>query len=430
MRREVCSLVLLVFASPDARAQNVSLRDQLDRPYVALFENAEIQYSKQEIRSLKSAIEQDRNQQFDTCRKDEKNLRSRMETARAGLKALNASSPRDTRVMAAARLNLHSEIAALEHNLRDKRRECEHTIPAAFEIKLAKIDLLERWPGQSEQTSRLIEKGLARERKHGDVDDIGYRKLTDDQEKDIELGQQALRQMSAGGTMPGEVRDTSLQQYVQNLGAKIARNSDLKVPLHISVLDDADINAVALPGGFLFITSGLFLACETEAELAGVVSQQVAHIAARHGTRASKRSVISKMFVPAAQVATGLFTGGVSNAGAYYGMEYGFQGLGILADKTLARSTGKEQKEADQLGIQYAWKAGYDPKGFIAFLDSLGKMNDPRGERFLRTKPGLAERLLDAFTEVQYLPASEPLTVDSADFRAAKDHLKNSWPVM
>jgi len=426
MYRRGC-LFLFLFGSLNAHAQSLSLRDQLDRPYVALFDVSGARYSAQEIKSLKSAIEQERSQQLDTCHKDEKDVRSRLDTARAGLKALNAAAPRDTRIMAAARLNLHTEITALEKNLHDKRRECDHTIPAAFEVRLAKVDLLEQWPDQNAHTIQMIEKGRARERKHGDVEDIGYRKLTDDQDKDIEVGQQALRQINAGGMLPAEIRDASVQQYVQDLGTKIARNSDLKVPLHVSVVDTQDVNAIALPGGFLFLTSGLLVACETEAELAGIVSQQIAHIAARHATRASKRSLISKMFVPAAQVATGIFTGGVSNVGAVYGMDYGFQGLGILTEKTLAASGGKAPKEADQLGIQYAWKAGFDPKGFIAFLDSLAKQNDPRGERFLLTKPPLGERLLDAFTEVTYLPLREDATVDTTEFRLAKERLQNTF---
>jgi hypothetical protein len=378
------------------------------------------------MKSLRSAVQEERDQELDTCRKDVKRSKSQLDSARKGLKALNAESPRDTRTMAVARQNLHTEISALERILRDKERECKHTIPATFEIKLAKVDLLKRWPQRREQTARLIDGGRSRERKHGDVDDIGYRKLIEGQDKDIAVGEQAIRQMAGTGLLPPEVQNPSVRQYVQELAAKIARNSDLKIPLHVAVLDSADINAIAFPGGYLFVTSGLFLACETESELAGIVSQKIAHIAARHATRASKRSIISKMFVPAAQIATGLFTGGVGNAGAYYGMDYGFQGLGLLTDRTLAAFNGNAQREADQLGIQYAWKAGFDPKGFISFLDSVAKNKDySRSERFFLTRPELGERLLDAFTEVQYLPPAEGYTVDSVEFRLAKDRLQS-----
>src|SRR5262249_61811623 len=105
------------------------------------------------------------------------------------------------------------------------------------------------------------------------------------------------------------------RQYVQDLAGTIARNSDLRIPLHVTVLDSPEISAIGLPGGFLLITSGLLLASHSEAELAGIISQQIAHIAARHATRTAKRSILSKMRVPAAQVATGLLTGGISTAG-------------------------------------------------------------------------------------------------------------------
>jgi hypothetical protein len=423
MRRYLFALPFVLFITCHAKAQDapdLTLRDQLDRPYLALYQLQDLAQRPGEVESLRSAVRSERQQHIQACRAGEKQLEQNLETARKGLKALNAASPRDTRTMAAARLNLHTEITALEHNLRNKTRECECDIPAAFEIKLAKVDLLERWPQQRAETAGSIEDGAARRRKFGDIDDIGFRKLTADQEKDILVGEQAVRQMAASGFMPPEIRDASVQRYIQDLGAKIARNSDLKVPLRVTLLDTPEVNATALPGGFLFLTSGMFLACETEAELAAVMGQQIAHIAARHGTRASKRSILSKMFVPAAQIATGLFTGGVSNAGALYGMDFGFQGLGIVTERTLAGSNDKAQRDADQLGIQYAWNAGFDPRGFISFLDSIAKQNDySRTGRLVMTKPPLGERLLAAFTEIQFLPQKE-YTVDSREFRTAK----------
>jgi len=406
-------------------ASNLTPYERLHGPYVALFELSGPQFPMPDLKLLRSMVDQQRKQQIETCEKDEKRLHGQLESARKGLKELNDSSPRDTRAMSAVRNNLHGNIAALEQVLRNKRGECEHMIPAAFESQLAKVRLLERWPQRREQTVRKIEEGRARERKHGDVDDIGYRKLAEDQEKDIALGEEGIRQMGSGRLMPVELQDTAVQMYVQGLARTIARNSDLKIPLHVTVLDSAEINCIGLPGGFLVVTSALILASQTEAELAGVMSQQIAHIAARHATRASKRSVMSKIFVPVAQVATGLFTGGISNAGAYYGVNYGFQGLGMLVDRALVSSNANAQREADQLGIQYAWNAGFDPKGFTAFLDSLTREREySRTARFFLTKPSLGERLVDAFTEIQFLPPRENYIVDSAEFRKAKERLQ------
>jgi hypothetical protein len=410
----------------DQDVYRLTLQEQLDRPYVALLEPTSFaKYSQDELKSLRSAIEQERDQQIEACKKEEERLRGELDAARKQLKELNKSSSRDTRSMAGRRADIHIQIAAFEHTLRNKKMEREHIIPAAFEIKLAKLRLVEHWPERHEEIARSIEEGRARERKHGDIDDIGYRKIVKDQEKDVAAGEQAVRQMTSSGLMPREVQAADVQQYVQRLAGKIAENSDLKVPLHVTVVDSSEIYAIAVPGGFLFVSSGLILAAGTEAEFAGVLSHEIARIAARHGTRASQRSVISKMFVPAAQVATGLFTGGVTNAGAYYGMNYGFQGLNMLVDRALVGASGKYQKEADQLGIQYAWKAGFDSKGFIAFLDSIAQAKQyTKTASFFRTTPKLGERLVDAFSEIEYLPAKEGYIVDSAEFRKAKERLE------
>jgi hypothetical protein len=418
MRQRFCAICLGLLAPLHTIAQ------EADRPYAALFDTSGLRSSQHEARGLRSTIENEKKQQIETCERDEKRLRAQLDSARYGLKKLNDAAPRDNRAIALNRESLHNNIAALEQSLRDKKRDCEQFIPAEFEIKLAKAHLLERWPGRRAQTIRKIEEGRARDRKHGDVDDIGYRKLVDDQERDVAIGQQAVRQMTLSKLGPVEVSDPVIRQYVQNLAEAIARNSDLRTPLHVTVLDSPEISAIGLPGGFLLISSGLLLASQSEAELAGIISQQIAHIAARHATRTSKRSIISKMFVPGAQVATGLLTGGVSNAGVYYGMNYGFQGMGLLVDRALVSFNASAQKEADQLGIQYAWKAGFDPKGFIMFLDSIAKEKQfSKTDSFFLTKPSLEERLLDAFTEIRYLPPKEGYIVDSPEFQKAKQRL-------
>jgi len=384
----------------------------IDGPYTALFEISDQAY---EAAPLRSHVEQEKKEKIDACKKDERRLKDELDSSREKLKDVQTSS---------ARQNLHNHIAALEKVIEDKTRECEHRIPLQFEVQLSKTYLLERWPRRRAEILRLIDDGQARNRNHGDIEDIGYRKLSDDQAKDIPLGEQAMRQMNSSGFMPPEVHDTEIRQYVGGLALKLARNSDLKVPLHVSVVETPNINAMALPGGFIFLSSGLLRACETESQLAGIISQQIAQIAARHGARASKRSILPKIFVPVAQVATGLFTGGVSSAGAYYGMNYGFQGLGLLADRAFASSNIKFQKEADQLAIQYAWKAGFDPKGLISFLDAVAVSNeDAQPKNFLSAKRPLGERVLDAFSEIQYLPMTQNAVVNSEEFRKLRDRI-------
>ena len=107
-------------------------RDQIERPYVALFDLSGPEYSLREVARLRGSIQQERKQQLDTCHSEEKRLRSALESARKGLFTINESAPSDNVAAAGARTNLHAEIAALEHMLPEKQRECEHTLPAAF----------------------------------------------------------------------------------------------------------------------------------------------------------------------------------------------------------------------------------------------------------------------------------------------------------
>jgi peptidase M48-like protein len=420
----VCLMLASALNGVAQEAYKLSPREQIERPYVALIGLPDSSYySRREVKSLRSEIEQEQKEETSACDTEQSRLRAEMKSNRSGLKNLN-TSPHDSAEAAAIRATLHSDISTIEQTLSDKKQECEHAIPAKFEIALSKVHLLEHWPDERERTLRQISKGRGRERKHGDIDDIGYRKLTENQEKDIAIGQQALRQMASSKLMPAEVQSPLVRQYVQNLATRIAQHSDLKVPLHVTLLDSAEINSIGLPGGFLFVTTGLIRACESESQLAGVMSQQIAHIAARHATRSSKRSFIGRMFVPAAEITTGILTGGVGNAGMYYGMNYGFQGLGVLVDRTLITANNKGQKEPDQLGMQYAWDAGFDPKGFVSFLDALAKDDaHSKTEAFFITKPMLGVRILDSFTELEYLSPKKNLTHDSDEFRMIKDQL-------
>src|SRR5262249_7435567 len=252
------SLVFCITVQAAAQvASNLTPQEHLGGPFIGLLELPSVQFPKRELKSLRSTIEEEQKHEVETCQREEKRLRAQVESARKGLKELNGSSSSDSHAMAAIRANLHNNIAALEQALQLKRVECEHTIPATFEIKLAKIYLLAHWPERREEVARRIDEGRARERKHGDADDIGYRKLVEGQEKDIAVGEQAIRQIGSGTGRPAELQDTALQHYVEKLAGKIATNSDLKIPLHMTVLDSAEINCIGLPGGFLVLTSGL-----------------------------------------------------------------------------------------------------------------------------------------------------------------------------
>jgi len=419
-------MLSLALASPLPTDQFSSfpLEEAVHQSYADLIGRIDFsEYSHDALKSLRARIERERDEKIDKSKRVEKHWKDELQASRQQLEILNKASSVDTKAASDFRVQLHINIAALERAIQENTREREQTIPAVYDMQLAKVWLLGRWPDRRAQIGRRIDAGEARARRHGDVEDIGYRKLVKNPEKDIEVGEQAARQMVAGGWLPLEFQDSEVQLYVRRLAAKIAFSSDLKVPLHVTVLDSAQPRAIALPGGFLYVTSGVFRIARTESELAGVISREIARMAAQHATRASKRSFASKVFMPVAQIATGLFSGGLS-PGAYYGIGYGMQGLGSVVDHALNGSTEDFQREADQLGVQYAWKAGYDPRGFVRFLDSLA--GDQKTDLVGKELP-LPERLLNLFSEIEYLRPLEHAVVNSPEFDRARQRVITAY---
>lgn len=154
------------------------------------------------------------------------------------------------------------------------------------------------------------------------------------------------------------INDPLIADYVNNLAQKLVRNSDCVVPFTIKVIDSQDIRAFSLPGGFLYVDSGLIVASDTEAELAGVLAHEIAHVAARHASRAATRKFVWDVVTPLTYLG-GPIGVGLQNAG----------GVGVpLSMKKFNRDA---EKEADLLGIEYEYAAGYDPEAFVTALEKL-----------------------------------------------------------
>jgi Zn-dependent protease with chaperone function len=400
----------------------VQLPDLTRKSYLELLElSPTLKFSDKDYDRAHEKLDSEKESEQDRLEKAEDKLNDQIKASRKQLDSLNKSGSRDTAVQKDERQRLHCQILDLEGRLRDTETERKQGVPILFDNRFAKLDLIRNWPTRKQEIAQLIELGQARNRKYGDVEDIGVRVVGEGQKDDIKTGEEAIRQMKSLQLMPKEVQDKELKQYVETLAATIAKNSDLKIPLKVTVLDSEEINAFALPGAFLFVNLGLINKAENESELAGVLAHEMAHAAARHGAKLQKRATIANIFMQAAQVAAVIFTGGVAGIGTYYALQYGFYGLGMVMDLTLLGVNRDYEMEADQLGVQYAWRAGFDPRGFVTFFDKMASQEGyVKSASFFRTHPPFYDRIVTTFSELEFLPPEGNLRMDSSDFTAAK----------
>ncbi len=252
-----------------------------------------------------------------------------------------------------------------------------------------------------------------------DTDAIGERDVSKGAnfysiEKEIALGKGLAQEIERSAKI---IDDPVIAEYVNRVGQNLVRNSDTKVPVSIKVIDSEEVNAFALPGGFFFVNTGLILKAESEAELAGVMAHELAHIAARHGTRQATRGQIANMAtIPL------IFMGGWAG----YGIR---QGASILIPMGfLAFSRGFE-READLLGLQYLYKAGYDPTAFVDFfekLQSLEKRKPGTMAKVFSSHPPTDDRIETAQKNIQELLEAKPeYVVTTSEFHEVKGRLSS-----
>lgn len=425
----LCELLIFPLAScqkrvempqaPLAPAVFKPLSEALHQPYLRLFEQApRLEFSRTQIESMRVYLDQSKDYCTTKFENRAKTHEEAMDKAQAELRR------RTAKVTEAERHRLHCDIQNSRILASQARTLAQHAIPVAYDNKQAKLKLIGEWPQDLERIKREISSGEYVSRQYGDVKDIGFRKVGEGQEDDVKTGRETIEEMKRTDLLPPEIDNAVIREYASDLGKRLASKSDLRVPVKITVLNSKEINAFALPGGFLFLQRGLLEAVEDEAQLAGVVAHEIAHASARHGHKLMRRATIASIIYQAAQVAALVLTGGAVGIGTYYALQYGFMGLGLVLNLDLLGVSRDFELEADRLGVQYAWNAGYDPSGFVRFFDKMATTEGyVDGASWFRTHPPFYERMVQTQQEIMFLPPKSALVTNRPEFDQMKKEL-------
>jgi len=232
------------------------------------------------------------------------------------------------------------------------------------------------------------------------------------QEKEIALGRQLAMEVEQSAKM---VDDPLITEYVNRVGQNIVLHSDAKIPFTIKVIDSDEVNAFALPGGYFFVNRGLILAADNEAELAGVMAHEIAHVAARHAMEnQGKLQAINYGLL-----ATIIFGGGIAstiaqNAGGF---------TQLLSFLKFSRNA---EFEADTLGVQYLYASGYDPTGMATMFEKLNEKNKKKPgtlAKIFASHPQSLDRRDNSLALVARFPEKEEYVISTSEFQRVKAHL-------
>jgi predicted Zn-dependent protease len=253
-----------------------------------------------------------------------------------------------------------------------------------------------------------------------DIDAIGNRNIGCQRsmgnwysiEKQIAMGKEYSMQVETTSKL---VKDPVITEYVNRVGQNLVRNSDALVPFTIKVVDSDEINAFALPGGFFYVDSGLILAADNEAELAGVMSHEIAHVAACHAARENTRGQLMNI----ASIPLIMIGGPIGYAG--------YQAAGLLVPLGFLKFSRGFESEADYLGVEYMYKAGYDPQSFTAFFEKVKNLEKHKPgtiSKAFDSHPQTPDRITKTQQEINtLLPAEAQYKVDTSEFQDVKARL-------
>ncbi len=235
-------------------------------------------------------------------------------------------------------------------------------------------------------------------------------------EREIALGKEAAMEVEKSSKL---INDPVVTEYVNRIGQNLVRNSDAKVPFTIKVIDSDEVNAMALPGGFFYVNTGLILRADEEAELAAVMGHEIAHVAARHGTKTATKGEIAQFAtIPLILLGPGGWAG--------YGL---YEGLNIALPLSFLKFSRDQEREADYLGLQYMYKAGYDPNAFVSMFEKIEaeeKRHPGSIPKVFSTHPPTPDRIQKIQEEIAtILPARDEYIVTTSEFDLVKARLRN-----
>jgi len=237
-------------------------------------------------------------------------------------------------------------------------------------------------------------------------------KMSGSTEKEVRQGREAAAEVDRQAKF---IDDPLITEYVNRVGQNIVLHSDAKVPFTIKVIDSDEVNAFALPGGFFYVNKGLLLAADNEAELAGVMAHEIAHVAARHAVENQTKASLLEY----AALGGSIFLGGIP--GLIYQNTAGIGLLGIF----MKFSRGAEE-EADKLGVQYMYAAGYDPGAMATMFEKLEAKNKKKPgfiSRAFATHPAPPDRRQAALALAARFPEHEEYVISSSEFQRVKSRL-------
>ncbi len=255
-----------------------------------------------------------------------------------------------------------------------------------------------------------------------DVDAVGTRKIGGRGVRnwystnwELSVGRQYSMEVEKSSHL---VTDPVVVEYVNRIGQNLVRNSDAKIPFTIKVLDTDEINAMALPGGYFYVDSGLILACDSEDELAGVMAHEIAHVAAHHAAREmTKLGYMEIGSIPLIVFAQGSWTG--------YGV---YEAAQLAMPLSFLEFSREYESEADYLGIQYMYKAGYDPQGMVTIFEKLSALEKHKPgavSKAFSDHPATPERIAAVEKEIAtVLPARPEYLVTTSEFEDVKARLE------